>query len=93
MDKFSIINLNNFTWQLNVALMGGVFAVFSMIYNEHYIYYGLVTCAFGIFGHIVYKFFEWVFRERDTKSRYYWVVHVFNFILALVWINVIFSIY
>lgn len=86
MDKFSIINLNDFTWQLNVALAGGVFAVFSLIYNDFYIYYGLVTFAFGVVGHIIYKFWEWVFREGDTKNKNYWITHLTNLILAAAWI-------
>ena len=59
MDKYSLGDfLGNLTWQLDVSLIGGVFAVFSLIYNDSYIYYGFITCAFGIFGHIIYKFFE-----------------------------------
>ena len=84
MEKFSIVNLNDFTWQLNVALMGGTFAVFSLIYNEHYIYYGLTTFAFGVSGHIGYKFFEWMFRKDGTNSKYYWLAHLFNAVLAVV---------
>lgn len=68
MDKFSIVNLNDFTWQLNIALMGGIFAVFSLIYNEYYIYYGLVTFLFGVLGHIAYKLFEWIFREKSINK-------------------------
>lgn len=58
MEKFSIVNLNEFTWHLNVALMGGVFAVFSLIYKDQYIYYGLITFAFGVSGHIFCKIFD-----------------------------------
>src|SRR3989338_586513 len=93
MEKFSIVNLNEFTWQLNVALMGGVFAVFSLIYNEYYIYYGLTTFSFGVSGHIIYKFCEWVFGEDGTKNKYYWLTHLFNCIVAAAWINIILCIY
>ena len=89
MDKFSIVNLNNFTWQLNIALMGGAFAVFSLIYNEYYIYYGLFTFAFGVSGHVTYKFFEWLFRKGDADNKYYWFAHLANAALALAWIKVL----
>jgi hypothetical protein len=89
MDKFSIVNLNEFTWQLNVALMGGVFAVFSLIYNEYYIYYGLFTFAFGVFAHVVYKTFEWFFLQETTNQTYYWLTHVANVILTLAWFKVL----
>lgn len=93
MDKFSIVNLNNFTWQLNVSLMGATFAVFSLIYNQYYIYYGLITFAFGIVTHTTYLFNEWLFLKNGTNSKYYWFAHVCNFVLFLVWILVLVKIY
>lgn len=93
MERFSIVNLNDFTWQLNIALMGGAFAVFSLIYNEQYIYYGLVTFAFGVFGHIIYLFWEWVFRKDGTENKYYWLAHLSNVTLAAVWIKLIIYLY
>ena len=92
MEKFSIVNLNNFTWHLNIALMGGAFAAFSLIYNERYIYYGLITFAFGVAGHVSCKFFDWVF-EDNFKSKYYWTQHLFNVFLTIAWITVIICIY
>ena len=93
MKEFNIINLNNFTWQLNVAIMGGVFAVFSLIYNDVYIYYGLTTVAFGVSAHIMLLFFEWVFKEKGTNSKWYWLTHLSNVILAIIWIGVLNRIY
>lgn len=93
MSDFNIINLNNFTWQLNIAIAGGTFAVFSLIYNEHYIYYGLVTFAFGVLGHAVYKFFEWIFRKEITENKYYWTAHLANTLCIAVWIVTLLIIY
>ncbi len=87
------LNLNEFSWHLNVALIGGVFAVFSLIYKDHYIYYGLITFAFGVSGHIVFKIFESMFRKDGENSKYYWVRHLFNVILAVAWIMTIIRIY
>lgn len=93
MSDFNIVNLNNFTWQLNVALLGVAFAIFSLVYNEKYIYYGLVTAAFGISGHIVYLFFEWIFLKEGTKSKYYWLAHLANATLLVAWIAILLLIY
>jgi putative Mn2+ efflux pump MntP len=91
-NKFSIINLNAFSWHLNVAIMGGAFAVFSLIYNEYYIYYGLITFVFGIFGHITSRFVDWFFKDGE-KSDKYWIAHIPNVILGLIWIKVLIGFY
>lgn len=93
MSNFNIINLNEFTWQLNVALMGGAFAVFSIIYDKEYIYYGLVTFAFGVTGNVVYKFFEWIFRKTGTENKWYWTAHLANALLVFGWIKILLCIY
>jgi len=89
MKEFNFINLNDFTWQLNVAIMGGIFAVFSLIYDVSYIHYGLITFAFGVAAHTVYIFFEWVFRKKGTNSKWYWLAHLSNSIFIIVWILVL----
>lgn len=93
MSDFNIINLNQLTWQLNIAIMGGAFAVFSLIFNETYIYYGLVTFAFGVAAHVVYKFFEWLFLKKGTKSKWYWVTHLTNVLLVFTWIEILLYVY
>ena len=37
-------------WQLNIALMGVIFSIFSLIYNDNYIYYGFLTFVYGVVG-------------------------------------------
>lgn len=37
-------------WQLNIALLGAFFSIFSLIYNTHYIYYGFFTFVYGVIG-------------------------------------------
>lgn len=93
MSDFNIVNLNEFTWQLNVALMGGVFAVFSLIYNEKYIYYGLITVGFGVSAHVVYKFFEWIFRKNGTENKHYFIAHIANALLVVAWFIILRYIY
>ena len=93
MSDFNIVNLNNFTWQLNIAIAGGAFAIFSMIYNEEYIYYGLVTFVFGVTAHVVYKFFEWIFRKEGSENKHYWMVHLANALCVASWLTVLLLIY
>ena len=93
MKDLNIINFNDLTWQLNIAILGGTFFVFSLIYNDYYIYYGLVTFAFGIIGHVFYKFMEWIFRKDNTQNKYYWITHLINAILSFLWILTLVIIY
>lgn len=93
MSDFSIVNLNNFTWQLNIAIAGGAFAVFSLIYNEKYIYYGLITFVFGVCSHAIYLFCEWIFREKSTGSKYYWIAHLVNALVVAAWLSALLWIY
>ncbi len=93
MNKFNIINLNEFTWQLNIAIMGGTFAVFSLVFDEKYIYYGLVTFAFGVTTHVFYKFFEWIFRKDGTANNWYWITHMANVFFVFAWIKVLLCVY
>ena len=85
--------MEDFTWQLNVAVMGGIFSVFSLIFNEYYVFYGLITFAFGLVGHIVYEFFESALLENSAKNNYYWTAHLANLILAIGWIKILTYIY
>jgi hypothetical protein len=42
MDKFVFMDLNKLTWQLDTAIAGGVFSIFSLIYRPEFIYYGFL---------------------------------------------------
>lgn len=90
MKDFNIINLNQLTWALNVAIMGLVFSIFSLIYNNHYIYYGLITVGFGVIVHMFVNFFDWFFRINENHKyideRKYWIAHLTYFLLFIMWI-------
>lgn len=90
MKEFNLINLNQYSWQLNVAIMGGVFAVFSLIYNDYYIYYGLLTFAYGLSAHISLLVNEWL---HFNKNLPYFPVHLFNVILSIIWLIVLIKVY
>ncbi|MDQ5949214.1 MAG: hypothetical protein QG589_340 [Patescibacteria group bacterium] len=91
MEDFNFINLNRFTWYLNIAIIGAVFAIFSLMYNDYYIYYGLITFIFGVSSHAISKFFDWVFKDDDDK--YYWIFYVSQLILIILWISIAIYIY
>ena len=85
------------TWQLWVAIMGAVFAVFALIYRPEFIYYGFLTFAFGIIAHAVFLFWELVlrilFELAPAKRVSYFAVclleHLSNFVLAWTWLSCI----
>ncbi len=76
------VNLPDLTkihWQLNVALMGGIFSIFSLIYNSHFIYYGLFTFAYGVVSVSVLPALEGL--DEKNKWRNYLIVQgIFTFI-------------
>ncbi len=90
-----IPDLTKLAWQFNVALIGAVFSAISLIYNEKYIYYGLVTFLFGVVSHFFGTWFEFVYNEeqqRDKRANFYivqsilmvtWIV----FCLVIYWVN------
>ena len=85
-----MINLNQFSWPINVAIGGVVFSIASLIYNESYIYYGLATFVFGVLGQMVVNFFDWFF-HIDQEHKYvdqqnYWIAHLTLFILFVSWL-------
>lgn len=84
MDKqLNIINLNEFTWQLNIALAGLVFSIFSLIYNDEYIYYGFFVFLFGLLGHIGYKFFVLLFDgDKEGDRRWVWYYLYLSVLIA-----------
>ena len=78
------IKMPDFTklhWQLNVALIAAVFSIFSLIYNENYIFYGFLTFAYGITGPSILPALEHL--NPENKFRNYLVVQS---LLTIFWI-------
>jgi len=72
-------------WQLNIALIGAVFSVISLIYNDKYIYYGFVTFFFGVVSHFFGTWFDFVYaddKQKDKRAKFYIVQSV----LVLAWL-------
>ena len=93
MENFNIINMNKLTWHLNVAILGGVFSVFALLYNDYFIFYGFVTFAFGIFSHGLIKFSEYIFLEKKDNKKTSWIPYFLNILLTIGWITIILIIY
>ncbi|MBU2025416.1 MAG: hypothetical protein ABIC19_03715 [Patescibacteria group bacterium] len=80
-----IPDLTKLAWQLNIALIGAVFSVISLIYNDKYIYYGFVTFLFGAVSHFFGTWFDFVYaddKQRDKRAKFYIVQSV----LVLAWL-------
>ncbi|MBP9798287.1 hypothetical protein KBC70_04045 [Candidatus Woesebacteria bacterium] len=79
------INAPDFTklnWQFNVALIGATFCVFSLIYNDQYIYLGFLTFLYGIISQAIMPSIEMYFPEKD-KWRNFLIGQGF---LTMLWI-------
>lgn len=86
--EVNIPDLTKLTWQLNIALIGAVFSVASLIYNETYIYYGFVTFLYGVLGHIL----DILTSQFSGKSKYLWFF-VVQFSLISGWLVLLARIY
>ena len=94
MEKYNILNLNEYSWQLNVAIMGFIFSVFSLIYDTYYIYYGLVTFIYGVSGHVIYTLIGWVPQiNKGTGNFWGWFYYFYIFSSSFIWIFVLFNLY
>lgn len=65
------IKIPDFTklhWQLNVALLATVFIVFSLVYNDKYIYYGFLTFLYGVIGASVLPAVEKAFPSHIWRN-------------------------
>jgi hypothetical protein len=94
MREFNFINLNEFSWHLNIAFVGVAFAVFALIYDQYFIYYGFITFMFGVLAHIASKFIYWIFPEPEgVHNNFGWVAHIVNVFLAVLWLITILFVY
>ena len=82
MSEFNIINCNRLSWQLIIALTGGIFAVFALSFDNYFINYGLLTFAYGVVAH--------VFNDLSDKK---YIQTIIQIILIIVWLGAIALIY
>ena len=84
-----IPDVTKLTWPFNVALIGAVFSIFSMIYNVQYINYGFITFVYGIVGHLI----EMIGSFWVEKTFYVRFVFISQIILTFIWIIILLRIY
>lgn len=53
--KIDFIQVSFYLW---IVVIAAIFSIFSIKYNPAYIYFGFITFAYGIVGHIVFKTFD-----------------------------------
>ena len=80
--EIKIPDLTKVHWQLNIALIGAIFSIFSLIYNDNYIYYGLFTFAYGVLSVSLLPAIEGLY--PNNKWRNYLVIQS---ILTTLWIT------
>lgn len=78
------------SWPFNVALVGAAFSVFSLIYNDKYIFYGFMTFIFGILCHLADTTYRFWLKDKGWKSSF---VYISQLILTVLWILLLIFIY
>ncbi len=80
------IHVPDFTklhWQLNVAIIGAIFSIFSLIYNDKFIYYGFITFAYGVVGASLLPALEKLFPEINK-----FIYPILQSLLTLIWLAI-----
>lgn len=78
----NVPDITKLHWQLNVAFIGAIFSVFSLIYNDYYIYFGFLTFLYGIAGLTLLPSIEQLFPRH--KWRNFIIVQS---ILTILWVG------
>jgi len=78
MSEFNIINCGRLSWQLMIALLGGIFTVFALGFDNYFVGYGTITFAYGVVGHVF-----------DNITPLKWLNTLIQIILVAVWIIVL----
>lgn len=82
MSEFNFCNCNKLSWQLIIAIVGIIFAIFALAYDNYFIHYGLLTFAYGVAGHVL---------DNLTAKR--WINVLIQIILVIVWIGAVVIMY
>jgi len=86
----SIMDFTKLRWQLNIAILGAVFSVFSLIYNDYYIYYGFVTFLYGAVANLLGLAAEHLFKDKSLELRAFFVSQG---VCLIAWVIVLVLIY
>lgn len=81
-------DLTKLHWQLNVAIVAAIFSIFSLVYNDKFIYFGFATFVYGVLGTSILPALEHY--HPESKYRNYFIVQS---ILSISWIIICLCIY
>ena len=71
---------------LNLTVLATVFSIFAFIFDVNYIFYGLITIAYGFIAQTVDNLFDFYFEKKyDSASRKKLVTA--QTVLILVWVG------
>lgn len=68
--KMEIPDLTRLSWPFNVALIGAVFAIFSLMYDTYFIYYGFFTVVYGILCHLFDLMYGFWLKEKKWGTGF-----------------------
>lgn len=81
-------NLNEVSWYLWIVVFATIFSMFSIKYNPDFIYYGFITFAYGVIGHIVFSTYDKIEAVKDKS----WVKIILHVITLSAWLYFIVNI-
>lgn len=61
------IDFNQISSYLWIVVIASIFSIFSIKYNTNFIYFGFITFAYGIIGHIAFKTFDSIEFKGNKK--------------------------
>ena len=71
---------------LNITALGIALSIFTLIFNVNYIFYGLITVAYGFIAQTIDNLFDFYFEKKyDSNSR--WKLVIAQTFLVLVWLG------
>lgn len=81
-----IPDITKLPFQFSIAIIGVVFSVFSLIYNETYIIFGFVTFLYGVIAFWTDKFY-WnvIIAKKDDRSKNM-AIFIWQSILIFIWL-------
>jgi len=77
------VDFNQISWYLWVAIIASIFSIFSIKYNSQFIYFGFITFAYGIIGHVVFKTFDSIFSKENKGT---WIRIILEIISISIWL-------
>jgi hypothetical protein len=82
------VDLNEVSSYLWISIIAAIFTISSIRYNPAYAGYGLITFAYGIVGHTIFRTFDSM-KDEDIKIKRIWVKILLELITLVGWLYLI----